>query len=599
MPRDTAAGWAIIIAADYQAKSPATVDVMLPLQHVRAKLKLYECVQRDAIRAYAALVNQYGLPADHIILLSEGTLIDAFVKDVAFPQPAVKTKDRLVIPDHPAFVDNVNKWRRAIDQHKAPWLGDRIATANPVGDGATVLADMVHPYGGSSPGLPLYGAPTANNFRAARDLVSRFASPDQFVMFVVSSHAGPTAKLVTLPQTGSQSLDQSSLSAEDFRLSGCKARSRIAVLDCSLSRPQESYPAQRRQAARANQVALRTALGAPQAPAIILSAGTGDEPTWPECLWGESGFLYAVSCNYLSAPGLTDTEAFQRVQKVWTGEFGLYFSQRDYPSSVRAQLASQYGLRGAPIGDELNYNPELGDRLITPDNVQTKPKLATDGKTTLTSILVADVPVMAVPDATRADIIANRFKVFLNSKPSAAQLRAIRVDKQNGDYVVRVPMRVGLDVDGKPVTWLVTADPTWAAMKNYSAQGLARLLATEIQNGIAGKTPTAAEDHDAEYFLGQADTDRFALSSMSPGSREFEEVKQRAIEEYNGAIARDPLLMDGWINLARLYLTVGDKQNCQATIVTIHRFLDGAGSPANGVVEHNLTLLETDLKNAP
>ncbi|HLJ55846.1 MAG TPA: hypothetical protein VKT77_12480 [Chthonomonadaceae bacterium] len=608
--RDTSCGWAIIVAADYEgAKSePYTLHGPDARQDPK-QATLYDCVQRDAIRAYVALTNEWHLAPDHIFLLAEGPLIDRFTAEQALPEPlfpqfgmAGESAAQLHIA--------LSTWRRELELEKRPWVGDRLPVSRGLGPPHTALEEMVHPAptDHNDGRLPVSGAPTARNFRAARDFIKSLATPNQFVMYVVSAHAGPTSRLVALPPPPGQTLDQSSLAAADFALGNCPAHKRAAFLDCSLTRPDEAFPPARKQAAQENLAALKQALDAPPVAATIMVAGRGDAATQPYGVFNESGFLYAVSGRFLDrkSAGLSEADACGAVRTAWNSQRAV---EHD---SAAARMALDFGDGPAPINEVYHLaliaparKPGITAAATTPAGVPDpnaltlRESIMVDGKTPATAVRLGYRLLVKVPGYPneRADKIIRRFGVLLKSGMPLHDYDRITEGVRNNEWTVVAPTHVdreyGVDTD-----WLVTADSKLAALSGgLSAHNLAIELSALIREGLVGggAETMGPGDEDGPYLLDAADELLIRVQKASPGSDAFNDDVRLAEEKYLAAIGKDPSLAEAWLHLARLYHVAGDDRLSRETISQLRKAVSGFPPDARHVVDTEIVALTKDL----
>jgi tetratricopeptide (TPR) repeat protein len=199
---DRSPGWVIILAADYQGPDKV----------------VYKSVQQDAIRAYRSAVEVMGVPPDHIFLLAEGEEINRFTRASfnrsAIPPGALSTLS-LLDSMRAQLGDNLLKFRRTFWEN-----------------------------GGSGRATPFLAAPTAANYRLARDLVSKLAGSHQFIALIVSSHAEidrsvRPPRLVVLPRAAKDAQNRriaaNTLVPEDFQLPNTQARYRLLLIDTCYS----------------------------------------------------------------------------------------------------------------------------------------------------------------------------------------------------------------------------------------------------------------------------------------------------------------------------------------------------------------------------
>lgn len=199
---DRSPGWVIILAADYQGPDKV----------------VYQSVQQDAIRAYRSAVEVMGVAPDHIILLAEGEEIHKFTR-TSLNRDAVR----------PGALSTLSM----LDSMRAQ-----------LGDSLLKFRRTFWENGGSGRTTPFLAAPTAANFRLARDLVSRLAGPHQFIALIVSSHAEidrsvRPARLVVLPRGAKDAQNRriaaNTLVPEDFQLPNSQARYRLLLIDTCYS----------------------------------------------------------------------------------------------------------------------------------------------------------------------------------------------------------------------------------------------------------------------------------------------------------------------------------------------------------------------------
>jgi hypothetical protein len=199
---DRSPGWVIILAADYQGPDKV----------------VYKSVQQDAIRAYRSAVEVMGVPPDHIFLLAEGEEINKLSR-ASFSREAIRPGSlstlSLLDSKRTQLGDNLLKFRRTFWEN-----------------------------GGSGRSTPFLAAPTAVNYRLARDLVSKLAGPHQFIALVVSSHAEidrsvKPARLVVLPRGAKDAQNRriaaNTLVPDDFQLPNSQARYRLLLIDTCYS----------------------------------------------------------------------------------------------------------------------------------------------------------------------------------------------------------------------------------------------------------------------------------------------------------------------------------------------------------------------------
>lgn len=199
---DRSPGWVIILAADYQGPDKV----------------VYKSVQQDAVRAYRSAVEVMGVPPDHIFLLAEGEEINRFTR-ASLNRDAVR----------PGALSTLSM----LDSMRAQ-----------LGDSLLKFRRTFWENGGSGRTTPFLAAPTAANYRLARDLVSRLAGPHQFIALIVSSHAEidrsvRPARLVVLPRGAKDAQNRriaaNTLVPEDFQLPNSRARYRLLLIDTCYS----------------------------------------------------------------------------------------------------------------------------------------------------------------------------------------------------------------------------------------------------------------------------------------------------------------------------------------------------------------------------
>ena len=287
VPRDASPGYIIIFAKDYEGPGAKSYPIK-NLSGATDTATLYDCAQRDAIRAYTTLAHNWGVPPDHIILLGEGPLINRFTTERMYPRPVFPG---FKLEGQEAFKNACATWKQEVSLGKRVWIGSQIQEFADKADYLRLLhrdADG----GPKTDELPVYGNPTAQNLHTACAMVSHLASADQFVLFVVSAHAGPTPHMVTLSS-------RSGLDANDFALPGCKARRQVAFLDAALTRPGAALLPQRRGVAKQFVESLQAEMTASGAQAAIVSSGKGDLPSFPFYSMNESSLLYSAAWHYL------------------------------------------------------------------------------------------------------------------------------------------------------------------------------------------------------------------------------------------------------------------------------------------------------------
>lgn len=393
--------------------------------------------QQNVIRACMVANFVWRLPTDHVLVLARGADVDSFVKGGDLPKEmGVDGNKAFAAPAPPGF--------------KPSKTEDLLDGAGSIGGAFKVLFHT-----NPSSFFSYSGDATAENFRIGRDVLARVAQPGQFIAFLTiangESIAGSKSGFFLTPHPGDTGKKR--LSADDFKLTDCRASVRMVMLGGSTTAASE----------------------APDFSALADSLAAG----------GDKDTISAVFANWAVGAGAVNAYIAQLLRHLQSANYDRTtlqeiqdYSSRDSlqdksqlrPQSLKTTLGAAFCLKRVPV--EANI---VRDKQDPVDSVLSKDSYFGN----VSDITIGGNTVLSLPGAgnlspeNRGDIIKARIVEFmerLKSDPDA--ILKIKIQPEaDGSWGLYTD-------DGKK---LVNADPNAAKLLGVTSRELVADLETHFK----------------------------------------------------------------------------------------------------------------------
>ena len=592
-PEDKSPGWAIILADDYKGESSP----------------LYGVAQYDAVNWYRLLITKMKIQPDHIVLLAEGKPGSDFDQFIKTKKLLPNMNGDTPFKGAPVWADyakdkGTNRVSKQLD-----WLfAQDAALKEPIVDFRNMftMSDDVANV------VPVTDAPTAHNFRSARDVISRLANEKQTLVVVVAAHAGSDPNLVMTKPAETDAASEGKISpedaltAEDFALKGCKAGHRILIMDNSLRYFSENLPAAKEASAGR---AFKTAFSGDKSLILLASDGTGI--SWPFATEGDapnhptltgSAFLKSVAGIFESTNDYDFKSGAQEIKGAF--DFGMSHLKHAhrlfdappvgytkpapllYASESETKLSALFN----PAAETLLGSPT--DRVKTVSNSDITFGATGNPKTRMVTIHGVPIGEFSV---ARAEIIHTRFVKAMRNPLTVGNMKGIKVGERYGETVVLMPDNVKVietivahkKKKNQVVDFFVTVDSEFARLMNFKSKAdLGVKLSHDIRIALNSTTSATLDDNPSPQM------------QVAAGLALYAEGKfDKAADLFGKALEQQRNYPVAYVWLGRSMMKNGQADKARETFSELRGILeDHPEYKLEAQTEKELTALEAEVK---